>query len=190
MPLQEMASMESVASIMQRNNLRTICSISGTTVDVVAGMVLSMGDEELTKLLKPLAKYAELRPPREPPTDLNTQEGRDYQEFKKVFTAISFFMQSGQYHTAGEVLGGLFIAARANTLDKRSNENVRETYDQFKSLMEEFAKSPEHFISITDQDRSKIDSKLPTFMEQLKKREEARASEHIRTVAAEPPIVL
>ena len=42
MPLKEMASMNSVASIMYGNDVRTICSISGTTVDTVVGMMLSL----------------------------------------------------------------------------------------------------------------------------------------------------
>lgn len=156
MQLGDFAEMNSVASIMNQNNLRTICSISGTTVDASIGLSLVLGQDGMRELLQPLLKFAEN--PSDP-SPLNTPEG---QKFKETFTSIAFFMQSGQYHTAAEVLGGLFMAARGlqTSTDeaRKDNINIPKTYQMFTNLMQAFSAHPENFFAVNDADKAKITS--------------------------------
>ncbi len=146
----DFAEMKSVASIMYNNSLRTICSISGTTVDTVLGLTLLAGKAEMKKLLTPLLAFAEN------PSDFSPLNTPDGQNFKELFGAISFFMQGGQYHTAAEVLGGLLIAASA--LDTKENMEIGATFKMFEGVMKAFAQKPENFFALTDEAKEKISS--------------------------------
>lgn len=159
MPLGKMARMDSVASIMRQAHLRTICSVSGTTVDACVGMMLSMGKENMQRLLQPLLNYAKKfdTPAPTPPPTLNSPEADG---FKQLLTTISFFMQTGQYHTAGEVLGGLFIVARGLFTTDAENMNIDQTFKMFEGLMREFAESPERFLAVNADDTAKIKAGL------------------------------
>lgn len=181
----DMAKMKSVASILYNNNLRTICSISGTTVDIMVGLTLSVGKENMGKLLEPLLKYVEKLvevPQIAGPSPLNTPEGL---RFKEVFSSIAFFMQSGKFHTAAEVLGGLLIFGRGLTCTENDNKDIQKTYKMFERLMEEFSKHPENFISVNEADKREITdpTKLGQVLNEFEKQEMQRINQHKDTVA-------
>lgn len=147
----------SVAGIMYNSDLRTICSISGTTVDVVVSSLSTMGEEKAKKLLQPLMDHV-----KDPNSGaLETEDGKKFKEF---YSSICFFMQAGQYHTAGEVLGGLFIASRALTVPEGKKEgsyqDIKVTYKQFEDLMGDFSAHPDHFINVRDEDKDKVNDPM------------------------------
>lgn len=148
MPLGKFNDLPSVAGLMYDSNLRTICSISGTTVDTVLGLTLGLGKEKMQQALQPLLEFS--RDSSKSPSPLSSPGGN---QFKELFTSITFFMQSGQYHTAGEVLGGLFIAAIENSGEKLT---IEQTYSRFEALMHAFAEHPENFFAMNEQDKAKI----------------------------------
>ncbi len=164
---EEFASMSSVASIMYKNDLRTICSISGTTVDMSLAATLTIGEEEAKQLLQPLLDHLEGKEP----DPFHTPEGRKFKEFA---SSIAFFMQAGQYHTAGEVLGGLFIAARSLCSPEEERTNIKETYALFEKLMEEFSADPTTFFAVDPEDKAKIQEGVQHFSKELEKQELAR----------------
>ncbi len=174
MPLQEFADMKSVASIMRKNNLRTICSISGTTVDIILAKITTMGNTEVQKLMQPLLDHLEGKQP-DPLGTPGTEEGK---KFKQWFTSISLFMQAGNYHTAAEVLGGLFIAGRGLTCSDEENKDIGRTYQLFEKLMAEFSQTPEKFFDVTPEDAAKIKGHEKEFRKDLAIAEKTRITTH------------
>lgn len=85
-------------------------------------------------------------------------------------------MQTGKYHTAAEVIGGLFIAARAQIGSKEENININQTFELFKKLMEELAKSPQTFFAVSEEDAAKIKKGEQKFLADLAQAEKARMS--------------
>ncbi|NGX57960.1 MAG: hypothetical protein K940chlam3_00861 [Chlamydiae bacterium] len=148
--LQKFAEMDSVAQIMYNNDIRAICSISGTTVDVILGQTSIMGKEKVKELLLPLLNHLEGKG-KEP--GLNSEEGQKFREFA---TSIASFMQTGQYHTAGEVIGGLYMAAKGLHCTPKEFQDIDKTVGEFSKLMSEFSKSPEEFLAVNDLDKQKI----------------------------------
>lgn len=161
---EEFASMSSVASIMYKNDVRTICSISGTTVDMSLATTLAIGEEKAKQLLQPLLDHLEGKEP----DPLHTPEGIKFREFA---SSIAFFMQAGQYHTAGEVLGGLFIAARSLCSTEEERTNIKETYALFEKLMQEFSADPNKFFAVDPEDEAKIQQGAQQFSQELQKQE-------------------
>ncbi|MEI6532057.1 MAG: hypothetical protein WCN87_04485, partial [Chlamydiota bacterium] len=181
--------MKSVASLLAKNDLRAVCSISGTTIDMVLGSLSTAGNVARMKtLLKPLNDHAHAlymykkalanpvlgAAPAGAPPVMPNEPG-----FQKLFTAISFFMQSGQYHSSGEVLGGLFIASMtlaahgnlpaappadpamladytALSEAKRRSSLIQETYDTFDALAADFAQHPENYFALDAVDKAKL----------------------------------
>lgn len=157
--LKEFADMPSVAKIMYVNDIRLICSISGTTTDVVLSLLSTYGEEETKKFLQPFLQH--IRDKREGKDvipgyqdPLQTDQGK---KFKQIASSIAFFMQAGKYHTAGEVVGGLYIAA-SSLSEKGPNLDIDSTYEEFQVLMEEFSKSPQTFLAPSDEDVKKLTS--------------------------------
>ncbi len=170
MALQDFSKMKSVAAMMYDNDLRTICSISGTTVDVILAKITTMGDAEVKKLLQPLLDHIDGKQP-DPLGTPGTPEGK---KFKQLASAIGMFMQTGKYHTAGEVIGGLFIAARGLSTTKEENINIKETFEKFGKLMKEFSDSPETFLDVDKEDLAKVKASTPEFTGQIRTTDEAR----------------
>lgn len=173
LPLKQFAKMNSVASIMYENNLRTICSISGTTVDIILSKIATMGHHHVKELLQPLLDHLEGKVP-DPLGAPGTAEGA---KFKRLASSISFFMQTGKYHTAAEVIGGLFIAARAQISSKEENIDIDQTFELFKKLMEELAKSPQTFFAVSEEDAAKIKKGEQQFLADLTQAEKARMAQ-------------
>ncbi len=142
----EFAKKDSMVAILQRNNLGTLCSISGTSVDITLGLICKFGQAKIKGILDSLVEH--LKDKKKPLSN----------EFKGMFTSITFFMQAGRYHTAGEVLGGLLVAARGLSCTDAQNNNIDETYASFNQLMEEFSQSPESFFAIGEEEKSKIEA--------------------------------
>jgi len=177
MPLGDFTNHTSVAAIMYNLNLPIQCSISGTTVDIVLGALLSMKPEDMVKVLEPLHNYVQhyLSSPPEPPLT-QLKDGKQFQEF---LTGISVFMQSGQYHTAAEVLGGLFIAMRGLTTEEAKNIDIKETYVLFSRLMKDFADHPERFFGVKEEDAKKMDQAISTMTQKFIEVAQDRARENL-----------
>jgi hypothetical protein len=183
-----LAETPSVAGIMRENHLRTLCSISGTTVDAICGAMLT-GDPEsvkeaLAQLLEEekaiaasglIAQEAEERGLARLPNAAQDESDRierrsidwsavqakrtpkqqeAWVKFQKFFTSIATFMQSGQYHTAAEVLGGLFIGALSS--HEGDNQDFRDVTRRFENLMIALSDDPSRFFALNPEDRSAI----------------------------------
>ncbi|THF64109.1 hypothetical protein [Pseudothauera rhizosphaerae] len=170
----------SIANLIHSHELRTLCSISGTTTDIGLALRCQMGPQLLREHLTPLLEYA-----RGNRTDLPDMT-------RELFTSISFFMQSGQYHTPAEVLGGLFITAIAVQDPKLFNpDNPKDLRDGYSRLLGGLAKSPEKFFSVPDGDQDSFRERIGeqgrelerTQIEQIKQR---LNSEHLSSFEAPP----
>lgn len=181
LPLKKFANMDSVASIMYKNDVRTICSISGTTVDISLATVSVMGEEATRDLLQPLLDHLE----GEKESPLTTEQGKKFREFA---SSIAFFMQTGQYHTAAEVLGGLFIAARTLSSKEKNHIDIDQTYQMFTQLIQEFSASPETFFAVPDEDKERINAGLKRFSEKQSGAELQRIRTHINQTQRLPKI--
>ncbi|SCA64215.1 hypothetical protein SCG7086_CR_00020 [Chlamydiales bacterium SCGC AG-110-P3] len=160
--LQKFADNRSVAGILYENNVRTLCSISGTTTDIVLAQCALLGEETVRDLLMPLLNNLEGKSP-----GLDSDpEGKRFREFT---TAISSFMQTGGYHSTGEVIGGLFIAARALTCEEKEIDDIETSFSGFEKLIKEFSQEPEKFLSVTEADKEKIDHGQKEFLARFKK---------------------
>jgi hypothetical protein len=114
-------SKPSFAASMMDHGLQTFCSISGTTTDIVVGMVAQMGGGDAGKMavartLGPLVQLVEDAVRADPPLTTaqladQVKNNQDLKGFKDLFLSVALYMQSGQYHTASEVLAGLYCAA-------------------------------------------------------------------------------
>jgi len=125
---------------MMKNDLRTICSISGTTLDTLVGFSAVLPEEELKALLEPILEQA--RRLRDGESDVEALPA----ETKRLISGIAVFMQGGRYHTLAEVVGGSFIAARALFASEQDNVNIQETEELFKALMNDLKLHREHYI--------------------------------------------
>jgi hypothetical protein len=164
MKINELASLPTIASIMTQNKLRVICSISGTTTDIIVALVTEIGLEAVEKELNPLFIHAmNLKKAQEdpksnidsisfdPPSDATEELKTDYKKFKRLFAKITYFMQSGQYHTAAEVLGGLCISATA-----MKGMNAEEVFELFEVLMKHFSRHPEQYFPLDKEMEEKL----------------------------------
>lgn len=145
MPLGELAKLPSVAQIMYQNHLRTICSISGTTTDILVGIATQIGEENVKELVSPLLSHAkklqEAKDKGEDTTNLQIENGA---RFKEIFSRATFFMQAGKYHSAAEVLGGLFIGSLTG-----ENVSPQDTFQMFQALMEDFSNHPNKYLPLS-----------------------------------------
>ncbi|MDR2668075.1 MAG: hypothetical protein LBB38_03490 [Puniceicoccales bacterium] len=92
-------SRKTSSGIIDAAGLRTLCGPSGTTTDIIA--VLHMFNPERTDIA--LAQMCDFALHGIPPGP----------ELCQLFTSITFYMQTGKYHTFGEVAAGIFAAAFA-----------------------------------------------------------------------------
>ena len=159
LPAKDFMALDSVAKIIHDNGLLTICSASGTTVDIILGLVCLMGRRRAIALLRPLLVH--LESPENGSEGLQSVKGL---EFKRIFSAISFFMQIGHYHSAAEVLAGLLIVARGLCYEPSRCENVKDTFDQLKQLMEEFGNDSLKFLDVSEEDATKIRAATEEFI--------------------------
>ncbi|MDR1173427.1 MAG: hypothetical protein LBK24_01375 [Puniceicoccales bacterium] len=135
----ELKSIPSLGSILKDTGLRTICSVSGTTTDIVAGLVAFGVD--VVPALKSLVEYVNaICSKSSTPPQLS-------KDFKELFLAIAMYMQSGQYHSAGEVLGGLYTSALTLTGDPNV-KNFDAIAPKFKTMWEALRDYPEDFFSL------------------------------------------
>jgi hypothetical protein len=95
-------SKPSLGSIMKDAGLRSICSVSGTTTDIVAGLHAHVGEAKTKEMLQSLKEFVD---------GGCTDPSKLSSEFKELFLSVTMYMQSGQYHSEWEVLGGLYCAA-------------------------------------------------------------------------------
>ena len=121
---------ETLADIMKENKLRTICSVSGTTTDIVVGLVGIYGKEAMGKILEPFAKLVNEKTPNAKAIKDGLND-KKFNGFKRLFSSIASYMQCGQYHSAGEVLGGLYTAS-LNFIDD-TERGPRTNIDSFKA---------------------------------------------------------
>ena len=115
---------------MKENKLRTICSVSGTTTDIVVGLVGIYGKEAMGKILEPFAKLVNEKTPNAKAIKDGLND-KKFNGFKRLFSSIASYMQCGQYHSAGEVLGGLYTAS-LNFIDD-TERGPRTNIDSFKA---------------------------------------------------------
>lgn len=50
-----------LANFMKESNIRTICSVSGTTTDIVVGLVGIYGKDAMEEIMKPFAELVKNR---------------------------------------------------------------------------------------------------------------------------------
>ncbi|MDR1401945.1 MAG: hypothetical protein LBI81_03270 [Puniceicoccales bacterium] len=108
-------SKPNLASVMKDHHLRTLCSVSGTTTDIVAAL-WGMNEEKTKAALQSLrdavAVTNENNNNNNSTNSLPTVDPAKLSpEFKNLFLSIALYMQSGQYHSAASVLCGLYCAA-------------------------------------------------------------------------------
>lgn len=179
MPLEKYIAQKTIAGIMFENNLRLLCSISGTTTDIFLSFVMDMGTDEVKKLLAPLSRHlhnlldaapldhdltkkekaavagVKYSPPQG--ADKDTQEA--YDSLKTLLTGLSFYMQTGQYHTASEVLGGAAIVAIALD-DTIPNDQAIKAFER---LAINFSKNPKDYLPLSDAQKEQLlNSKVGT----------------------------
>jgi hypothetical protein len=162
-------SKPSLGSIMKDTGLRTLCSVSGTTTDIVVGLVAHMGKEPVTSMLKSLEYYVKKgcpHPPGEP--QLST-------EFKELFLAIAMYMQSGQYHSEGEVLAGLYFSALTFTNDPDVND-FDKILPKFQKMWEALRDYPENFYPLSEKSKKELNQKSPQIIQALQ-------DQHKKTIA-------
>jgi hypothetical protein len=124
-------SKPNLASLMKEHNLRTLCSVSGTTTDIVAALRGMAGKDKVDPALKSLRNFV-----------AGGCKGELNADLKKLFLSIAMYMQAGQYHSAASVLCGLYSAALA--LGKPQNLTV--DIDDYDCLLETFSSNPGKFF--------------------------------------------
>lgn len=129
-------SKPNLASAMKKAGLRTICSVSGTTTDIVS-VLWAMKKENTEKALQSLNDFVESLGGE----DTKVDHSKLNDDFKRLFLSIAVYMQSGEYHSAAEVLGGLYSAAQV--LCKGIKAVDVKKYEQ---LFTEFARKPDGFF--------------------------------------------
>lgn len=157
MKLIDLANRNSIANIMYQNNLRTLCSISGTTTDIVLSLATHNGIDNVSELLHPLLEHAKVLVTNKDQKHRGKIVDKQFegaQNFKEFFSTATFFMQTGKYHTSAEVLGGLLIGALASS--KADNFSDEEVFHMFEVLMEDFSKHPENYFSLTNEEKKNL----------------------------------
>ncbi|MDR1595579.1 MAG: hypothetical protein LBR91_01480 [Puniceicoccales bacterium] len=135
----------SFAASVIDNGLQTFCSVSGTTTDIVVGMVAQLGGDPdgkkaMEDKLRPLVELVKAEN-----IDTNKLAGPDFGDFKNLFLSVSLYMQSGQYHTASEVLAGLYCVA-LNLCGDQSAMDVTKFGENFEKLCVAFQSDPAKFF--------------------------------------------
>ncbi|MDR2371716.1 MAG: hypothetical protein LBD60_01050 [Puniceicoccales bacterium] len=83
-------------------------------------------------------------------------------EFKNLFLSVTMYMQSGQYHSAGEVLGGLYCAALTLAHDSNLDpKNFDQIAPKFQAMWQAFKANPEDFFPLSPDDSKKFKERGP-----------------------------
>ncbi len=133
---------KSTASLIADKGLGTICSISGTTVETA---VWFMKDD-------PQMYDALLRLASAPQSDVQAAiQSLNKTDFPKIFASITGFMQAGQFHSAAEVLGGMYMSAVAIHNDQSNNEkvstDVASLLKGYGNLLDALKSNPDLFVN-------------------------------------------
>jgi hypothetical protein len=156
--LDQYTSKPSFAASMIDHGLQTFCSISGTTTDIVGGLVAQKGGDSdgktaMANILGPLVQLAEAKP-----IDLAKLAEPKFDSFKNLFLSVALYMQSGQYHTASEVLAGLYCAALnvcpANNPSHPPATDMQAFGERFEKLCVAFQSNPAAFFPAPLQPRA------------------------------------
>jgi hypothetical protein len=147
-------SKETLSRVIDDAGLRNLCGPSGTTTDIIAGLH-AMPPPTPLDLERTLALL------------LQCAGNKSLKEItpsaKQMLTTITFYMQPGQYHTAGEVLTGILASAIGIFKSKKKgpdepqfiNEAIEiatgitnevEFTNLLRGLLEEFAATPKNFF--------------------------------------------
>jgi hypothetical protein len=95
------------------------------------------------------------------------------------------YMQSGQYHSAGEVLAGLYNSA-LTLADDPNIGNFDVIAPNFKKMWEAFRDRPEDFYPLTDENKARLNEKSPQIIQELQKQHTAIiADRHDQRMEAE-----
>lgn len=129
-------SKPNLVSAMKKAGLCTICSVSGTTTDIVS-VLWAMKKENTEKALKSLNDFVESLGGE----DTKVDHSKLNDDFKRLFLSIAVYMQSGKYHSAAEVLGGLYSAAQV-----LCNNIKAVDVKKYEQLFTEFVRKPDGFF--------------------------------------------
>jgi hypothetical protein len=116
------------SAIIDEVGLRTLCDPSGTTLDLLATLLM-INPGKLVGTLDSLLRYQ-----ADPDSALSD-------DFKELFTSLSFHMQLRQYHSCGEILASFLAFA----LYYRCN-NAAVTRDDLLKLLLNFRENPAKFF--------------------------------------------
>ncbi len=130
-----------LAAAMQNQGLRTICSVSGTTTDIVA-VLWAINGEKTKEALSQLNTFIK--------TDCQ-DFSKLKNEFKDLFLSIALYMQSGQYHSAAEVLSRLCCSAQTLIEHKATIKIQNGRPEPYSTLMEVFKGNPSKFFPKGDE---------------------------------------
>jgi len=161
--LGDLAEESTVSSMIHQAHQRTLCSISGTTTDIGLALYSQYGSKALALWSKELLAVAD---GKQGPADLPDS-------FREMFSAVSIFMQGGQYHTPAEVLGGmLIVAATLENPKEAANKELMET--RYRNLLAKLETQPQDFLISDLEERSHFESKIDSVTEQLLHGSESR----------------
>jgi hypothetical protein len=140
-------SKPNLASAMKDHHLRTLCSVSGTTTDIVAAL-WGMNEEKtkaaLQSLKNAVPEITNNNNNNNSTNSLPTVDPAELSpEFKNLFLSIAMYMQSGQYHSAASVLCGLYCAAMS--LVETAAQTVV-SIASYSALLQAFANNPTAFF--------------------------------------------
>jgi hypothetical protein len=148
--LKEFVENKSVAGLIAKHHLRTFCGPSGTTLDTIFGLMTQKGVDEIKKIANPL--FTHVKSLKEPQNDTTTPF-KDADSFKTFFSSLSIQMQGGQYHSAAEVLGGIYIVAMA--LQESGDDeyfNLQQALEDADLLMQDFSEAPGKYFPVEAKD--------------------------------------
>jgi hypothetical protein len=151
-------SKPSLGSLMKEAGLRTICSVSGTTIDIVGGLHAHVGEAKTKEMLQSLKNFVD--DGCADPTKLSD-------EFKNLFLSVAMYMQSGQYHSAGEVLGGLYCTAITLFPEGNDPKNFDQIAPKFQKMWEALQAQPENFFPLSGDDKKKLNEQAPGIIKNL-----------------------
>jgi hypothetical protein len=164
---QGITSLPSAGSLIKDAGLRTLCSISGSTVGMIAGLCAHIGEGKTKVILQSLKDFVDGGCKN--PEKLNN-------DFKKLFLAISMYMQAGQYHSAAEVLESIYASAVILGAGDEASKDFSQNIPKIKAMLEAFREYPENFFPLSDADKKQLNEQAPSIIKNLQR-------QHIQTIA-------